>query len=112
MVCLVVFNKLEEYKKELDNNIEIINEELAKMYKAQGETVWEGSAYEVASDRIYNELETLSNMMKLLSVISKFLETAHNNYREGLEEIKKTFDEVLEKIRAEKAKRGIEWDNI
>ncbi len=106
------FNSLEEYKIELDKNIEILNEELSKIYKAHSEVTWNGVAYEVATEKLYNKLSLMSNMIRVLSLMSKFMETAHNNYREGLEEIQKNFEEVLEKIRAEKAKRGEIWDNI
>ena len=106
----VDFNSLEEYKKELDKNIEIINEELRNLYKSFEQVTWEGAAYEVVSNNINDRLNVLANMTKILSLLSKFMETAANNYQEGMEEIKKSFDEVLDEIKKAKLKRGIEWE--
>ena len=82
------------------------------MYQAHNEVQWEGVAYEIATEKIYRKLDKLARMIKILSLMSNFMGTAHDNYRDGLEEIKKNFDEILDKIREEKAKRGEVWNNI
>ena len=95
----VDFNNLNEYKIRLDNDIEIIEEELHKIFQAHGELNWIGKSYDTMTTNLYARLEILKKMTNMLELISNFLTLASTNYSEGMDEIKKQFEKTMSELK-------------
>jgi hypothetical protein len=102
----VDFENFDEYKIELQKKIKNFDTELDALFKSRNKLIWQGEAYDTAMDIFYDKMKDLYVIPDVLELYVKFIDTALNDYQEGVEEIKKSFDEILEKIKEEKRRRG------
>ncbi|MBP5684674.1 MAG: hypothetical protein J6X02_05420 [Bacilli bacterium] len=102
----VDFDNFEEYKVELQKMINSFNNELDILFKSREKLIWQGEAYDTAMDIFCDKMKDLYVIPEILELYIKFIDTALSNYQEGMEEIRKSFEEILERIKEEKRKRG------
>ena len=102
----VNFNGFDEYKRSFEEKINEFREELFNVYKAYLKVDWEGEGNVAFNESFTILFDKLNYIPQVLDLFTKFMEQAMNNYSEGMEEIKKSFDSLLELIREEKLKRG------
>ena len=108
----VNFSNFEEYKKTFEVKISNFREELFHVFKYNQEVKWTGEGYDAVSNSISLEISKLDVIPTVLDLYVDFMDKALNNYSEGMEEIKKNFQDILERIMAEKQKRGELTDGI
>ena len=109
---IVKFSDFEEFKKIYEDKIDEFRQEIFNVFKLNQETDWSGDGYESFSNNISLEIDRLDKIPQVLDLYVDFMDKAINNYTEGMEEIKKNFEEILEIIRSEKMKRGELTDGI
>jgi uncharacterized coiled-coil DUF342 family protein len=102
----VDFTSFEEYKEELTKKIDLFRSELDKVSNTHQKLEWQGDAFNTATNIFYNKMYDLYIIPQILELYVKFIDMALVDYRDGMEEVKKSFEEILEKIRAAKMKRG------
>lgn len=102
----VDFNGLEEYKKEFKNKIKTFTDELDKILNYKNDLIWNGKGSEVVLNDFSDKMSDLYVIPQILELYVKFMETSLSDYGAGLEEIKKSFNDILNHIREEKSKRG------
>ncbi len=100
------FSSFGDYKEEFKNRVEEFRNELDVVAKLQDKLEWEGTASTTALDLFSNKLYDLSVIPRMLDLYIGFFDKALGDYTDGMEDIKKTFEEILEQIRNEKRKRG------
>lgn len=108
----VNFNEFEEYKKAFEKKVIEFRQEVYNVFKLNQEIDWEGNGYDAASKSIALEINRLNTIPQVLDLYVDFMDKAINSYSEGMEEIRKSFEEILEVIRIEKRKRGELTDGI
>ena len=102
----VNFSGFEEYKEYFKKKIEEFRQEVFDVFELNREVEWTGEGYDAASNSISLEINKLNEIPEILDKYVDFMDKAINNYSDGMEEIKKCFEEILEMIRIEKSKRG------
>ena len=102
----VDFNSFEEYKNGLKKQVDNFRNELDIVRKLEDHLNWEGEAKTTALDLFGDKLYDLYTIPQILDLYIKFMDIALTDYQDGMEEIKKSFDEVLSMIKTEKQKRG------
>jgi hypothetical protein len=108
----VNFSGFEEYKEAFEKKITEFRQEVFNVFKLNQEVDWKGSGYDSASNSINLEIDRLNTIPQVLDLYVDFMDKAINNYSDGMEEIRKSFEEILEVIRIEKRKRGELTDGI
>ena len=103
----VDFTSFGEYLDVFEKKTEEFKEIVYRVYNSCDKVDWEGKGFTSAMDIVSNQINELNLTGQMLELLKKFMDTAINNYQEGMEEIKKSFEEILEKIREEKRKRGV-----
>ena len=103
---IVKFNDFDEFRKIYEDKIDELRQEIFNVFKLNQETDWSGDGYESFSKLISLEISKLDRIPQVLDLYVDFMDKAINNYSEGMEEVKKSFDEILDIIRNEKIKRG------
>ena len=102
----VNFNSFEEYKTKVEDKINEFRQEVLNVFQLNYNVEWTGDGYNSISNLINQEIDDLNYIPQVLDLYVDFMDKAINNYTEGMEEIKESFEELLETIRAEKIKRG------
>lgn len=100
----VEFENFEEYRNRFKNKVDLLNDELLIVSKIKDEVKWEGPAYESESIIFMDMLDELNMIPQVLEVFIKFMDMAIDNYYIGTDEIKKTFNEILDEIKRKKYK--------
>jgi len=106
MIYHVDFANFDEYKIELQKKIKSLNKVLESLFKSREKLIWQGEAYDTAMDIFYDKMKDLYVIPEVLELYIKFIDTALNDYQAGMEEIKQSFDEILDQIKNEKMRRG------
>lgn len=102
----VDFNSFEEYKNAFEKKISEFRTELLKTFQACQNVEWEGPGFDSTINLLNNEISRLDKIPQVLDLFTKFMEQAINDYTQGMEEVKQNFEEILNQIRNEKARRG------
>ena len=103
---IVKFNDFDDFKKIYEDKIDEFRQEIFNVFKLNQEINWTGDGYDSFSKLISLEISRLDRIPQVLDLYVDFMDKAINNYSEGMEEVKKSFDEILDIIRNEKIKRG------
>ncbi len=102
----VDFTNFREYRDHFEKKIEEFRESVYRVYDSCDKLEWEGKGYVSTMDLVSNQINDLDVVTQILDLYKKFMDTALDNYTEGMEEIRKSFEEILEQIRQERRKRG------
>lgn len=103
----VDFTSFGEYRDVFEQKTKEFKKIVYRVYNSCDKVEWQGKGFLSAMDCISNQINELNLTGQMLDLLKKFMDTALNNYEEGMEEIKKSFEEILEKIREERKKRGL-----
>ena len=106
----VNFKGFDEYRKVFKEKTDEFQQELLSIYNAYLKVEWEGEGYESFKSSFNMQFDDLNYIPQILNLFSEFMEKALINYSDGMEEIKKSFDSLLQVIRDEKRKRGELFD--
>ena len=98
--------EFEEYKRKFEGKVSDLRHDLFDIFVLNKNVKWEGSGRDAFNSVINYKIDRLNYIPQILDLYVDIMDKAINNYAEGQELIKKTFEEILELIRQEKLKRG------
>ena len=96
----------EEYKKKFESKVSDFRQDLFDVFMLNNNVKWEGTGHNAFNSLIIQKIDKLNYIPQILDLYVDIMDRAINDFSEGQELIKKQFEEILELIRLEKAKRG------
>jgi hypothetical protein len=101
------FDDCTQFKDAFSKKIDEFNDVVYKLFKSSQAVEWVGLGHDKTIDVVYNQIEELMKISENLQKFIKFLDTAMENFGEGVGEVNTKFAEIKEVINAEKMKRGV-----
>ena len=100
------FNDFGEYQKAFRTKVDEFNDEVYNVFKLCQNVEWVGLGYEKTISAVYNQIEELQKVSENLEKFLNFMNSASNNYSDGVKEVNSKFQEIQDIINIEKMKRG------
>ena len=99
--------KIEEFINNCNAYIDEMKQESIVMKGLIDKTTWQGNARDAATLKYNKIMEEVNKIPENLTLYIKFMEIVVKNYGEGIEKIKKEFQELIEKLELEKVKNEL-----
>ena len=99
--------EVNNYREKLVSKINQFDFELKKLMNSSQKLEWNSEAYYEYINTFYEKMANLKRVAEVLDLLSDFLELTTNNYEEGILEIKKNFQAILNQIKDEELKGGL-----
>lgn len=99
--------KIEEFINNCNGYIEEMKKEIIVMKGLIDKTTWQGNARDAVSLKYETIMEDVNKIPETLTLYIRFMELVIENYGEGIEKLKKEFQEIMEKLKLEKIKNEL-----
>ena len=100
------FDDCTQFKDAFSKKIDEFNDVAYKLFKSSQSVEWVGLGHDKTIDVVYSQIEELMKISENLQKFMDFLNTAMDNFGEGVVEVNTKFKEIKEIIDKEKLKRG------
>ncbi len=93
--------EVNNYRDELIRKINQFDIELKRLMNSSKKLEWDSAAYYKTINLFYERVSNLKRVAEMLDLLSDFLLLTTNNYEEGVAEIRKNFQAILNQIKNE-----------